>query len=51
MSISVYAEINFHNTWHTKASLPMISKRIEDRLYHYLTHKILETPEVRLHAI
>lgn len=51
MSISVYAEINFHITWHTKASLPMISKRIEDRLYHYLTHKILETPEVRLHAI
>jgi REP element-mobilizing transposase RayT len=29
----------------------MIRERIEDRLYHYLTHRILETPEVRLHAI
>lgn len=29
----------------------MITPRIEERLYHYLTHRILETPEVRLHAI
>ena len=51
MSQSVYSEINFHITWHTKNSLPMIRDRIEDRLYHYLTHKILETPGARLHAI
>ena len=51
MSDAVYCEINFHITWHTKNSLPMIRERIEDRLYHYLTHRILETPEVRLHAI
>ena len=51
MSNSVYSEINFHITWHTKTSLPMINVRIEDRLYHYLTHKILETPGARLHAI
>jgi REP element-mobilizing transposase RayT len=51
MSDAVYSEINFHITWHTKNSLPMIRERIEDRLYHYLTHRILETPEVRLHAI
>jgi len=29
----------------------MISRKIEDRLYHYLTHKILETPGAHLHAI
>ena len=51
MSNSVYSEINFHITWHTKISLPIINERIEDRLYHYLTHKILETPGARLHAI
>ena len=51
MSQSVYSEINFHITWHTKNSNPMIRGKIEDRLYHYLTHKILETPGARLHAI
>jgi len=51
MSATVYSEINFHITWHTKASLPMITSKIEDRLYHYLTHKIIETPGAYLHAI
>ena len=44
MSTSVYSEINFHITWHTKGNLPMIREKVEDRLYHYLTHKILDTP-------
>lgn len=51
MSDSVYSEITFHITWHTKNSLPMITERIEERLYHYLTHKILETPGVRFHGV
>ncbi len=51
MSITVYTEINFHITWHTKLSLPMINAKIEERLYHYLTHKILETKGAVLHAI
>lgn len=51
MLSNVYSEINCHITWHTKTSLPMITERIEDRLYHYLTHKILETPGAMLHAI
>ena len=51
MSIAVYSEINFHITWHTKGSLPMITERIESRLYQYLTHRILETPGARLHAL
>ncbi|MBE7517420.1 MAG: IS200/IS605 family transposase [Chloracidobacterium sp.] len=51
MSDAVYSEINFHITWHTKSSLPMIAEHIENKLYQFLTHKILETPEARLHAI
>jgi putative transposase len=51
MSSSVYSEINFHITWHTKTSLPLIRERIQDRLYHYLTHKIIETPGALLHAV
>jgi hypothetical protein len=41
MSDAVYSEITFHITWHTKNSLPMIRERVEDRLFHYLTHKII----------
>lgn len=51
MSANSYSEILFHITWHTKNSLPMITPAIEDRLYRYLTHKIIETPGVYLHAI
>ncbi|MBE7516486.1 MAG: IS200/IS605 family transposase [Chloracidobacterium sp.] len=51
MSDSVYSEINLHITWHTKNNLPMITPRIEDRLYHFLIHKIIETPGAYLHAI
>jgi len=51
MSDSVYSELNLHITWHTKNSLPMITQKIEERLYRFLTHKILETPGTRLHAI
>lgn len=51
MSDSVYSEINFHLTWHTKNSLPLITPAIEARLYHYLTHTIIGTPGAYLHAI
>lgn len=51
MSDSIYSEINLHITWHTKNSLPMITPKIEERLYYYLTHKIIETPGAYLHAI
>jgi putative transposase len=51
MSQSFYSEINLHLTWHTKANLPVLTPRIEDRLYSYLQHRILETKGVILHAI
>jgi putative transposase len=51
MSATVYSEINFHITWHTKNSFPMITEKIEDRLFQYLTHKIIEKPGAYLHAL
>lgn len=51
MSDAVYSEINLHITWHTKGSLPMLRKRTEERLFHFITHKIIETAGVILHAI
>jgi putative transposase len=51
MSTAAYSEINFHITWHTKNSLPMITPAIKERLYHYITHKGIGTSGAYLHAI
>lgn len=51
MSDAVYSEINFHIVWHTKANLPLIQPQIETKLYQFLKHKILETPNVYFHAV
>jgi putative transposase len=47
----VYSEINLHFVWHTKLNAPVITETIENRLYHYLTHRALQTPEVIVHAV
>jgi putative transposase len=46
----VYSEINLHITWHTKNNSPLITAKVEPRLLHFLTHRILESG-VLLHAI
>lgn len=51
MPDAVYSEINFHITWHTKNNLPLITPTVETKLYVFLKHKIIETPEVYFHAI
>ncbi len=51
MSDSVYSEINFHIIWHTKSNMPLIKPEIETKLYKFLKHKIIETPEVYFHAV
>lgn len=51
MPRNVYAEINLHITWHTKQSAPVLTSDIENRLHHYLQHRILKTPGVLFHAI
>ena len=51
MRRNIYSEINLHINWHTKHDLPVIVDRIEERLYRYLSHRIVTTPNVVLHAI
>jgi REP element-mobilizing transposase RayT len=51
MPRNVYAEINLHLTWHTKRSAPVLTETIENRLNHYLQHRILQTPGVVFHAV
>ncbi len=51
MSRNVYAEINLHLTWHTKQSAPVLTEVIEDRLHHYLQHRILQASGVLFHGI
>ena len=51
MSRNVYSEINLHITWHTKESYPSLTEQIEDRVHHYLKHRVLETTGVLFHEI
>jgi putative transposase len=51
MSRRVYSEIEFHIKWHTKNNSPLITPKIEPRLFQFVTHKILESPGVLFHAI
>jgi putative transposase len=51
MPRTIYAEINLHITWHTKQSVPVINEAIENRLYHYLQHRIVESDGGLFHAI
>lgn len=51
MSRRAYSEINLHIVWHTKGNLPLIKPEIESKLYNFLKQKMLETPEIFVHAV
>ena len=51
MPRNIYAEINLHITWHTKQSFPSLTEQIENRVHHYLQHRVLETAGVIFHEI
>jgi REP-associated tyrosine transposase len=51
MPRNIYSEINLHLTWHTKSNDPVLVDSIEDRLHHYMRHRILQSPEVIVHEI
>jgi putative transposase len=51
MSRNNYSEINLHFTWHTKSNTPVLIEMIENRLYQYIKHRILETKGVLFHEI
>jgi putative transposase len=51
MSVRVYAEINFHITWHTKNNFPFINPQLERDLYAFIKNRIVTMPNVHFHAV
>ena len=51
MSRNIYSEINLHFTWHTKSNASVLVEIIEDRLYQYIKHRVLETKGALFHEI
>ena len=51
MPRNVYSEINLHFTWHVKNNAPVLTEKVEDRLHHFIKHKVLETSGVIFHEI
>jgi putative transposase len=51
MPKNVYSEINLHMTWHTKNDDPVLTAEIENRVHHYLEHKIRDAKNVIFHAV
>jgi putative transposase len=51
MSSRIYTEINLHCTWHTKFNAPVLTGNIEDRLHHYIKHRVIDTRGVGFYEI
>lgn len=51
MPRNVYHEINLHLVWRTKNNMPVLIDRVENRCWHYITHRATETSGVFVHEI
>jgi putative transposase len=51
MSRNYYSEINLHIVWHTKNSSPLLTPTVEPLAHRLLKKRIIDTPEVFVHAI
>ena len=51
MSHNYYSEINFHLTWHTKESLPLLTPQVQALAYRYVRQNIINTPGAFVHEI
>jgi putative transposase len=51
MSRNYYSEINLHIVWHTKMSRPLLVPPVEAEAHHYLKGRLINTPQVYVHAI
>ncbi|MBZ5551532.1 MAG: IS200/IS605 family transposase [Acidobacteriia bacterium] len=51
MPRNVYSEINLHIVWHTKQNANLLTEKIENRVYHFLKHRILQTPGIFFHSL
>src|SRR5215831_12630593 len=51
MARNYFSEINLHITWHTKASLPLLTPQIEIATHRYLKQKLINLPGAFIHEI
>ena len=51
MPRNVYCEINLHFTWHTLNNQQILTEALENRLYHYLQHRVIQEKGVFFHAV
>ena len=51
MSHNYYSEINLHLVWHTKNSLPLLTREVEPLAHRFLKKRIVDTPGAFVHEI
>ncbi|MEN6407426.1 MAG: IS200/IS605 family transposase [Thermoguttaceae bacterium] len=51
MPHNYYSEINLHVTWHTKASLPLLTPTVEPLVHRYIKQRVLAESSVFFHEI
>lgn len=51
MSRNYYSEINLHIVWHTKNSLPLLTREVEAFTHQRLKTRVVETEGAFVHAI
>ena len=51
MSRNYYSEINLHLTWHTKASLPLLTPKIEALTHRHVEQRLINVDGVYVHQI
>ena len=51
MPRNYYSEIHLHMTWHTKASLPLLTPKVEAIAHHCVRGKCINTPGVYVHEV
>lgn len=51
MSHNYYSEINLHITWHTKASMPLLTPQVQQVAYRCIRQRIVNTAAAFLHEI
>jgi REP element-mobilizing transposase RayT len=51
VSRNYYAEINLHFTWHTKGSQPLLVRKVEAVVHHYLRGRCVNKPGAFVHKV
>ncbi len=51
MSRNYYSEINYHITWHTRESLPLLSEEVEQLVFAAIREKAAKLGAIYLHEL